>query len=127
MTETLVAGVPNVRAGGIVCASCYGGGSTASTSARSCKDLPHHGTAGSTRRQNRGKQHRRALTLGSVARRDNARAQVEAVIEVLRCVHEQMVALQRGLHDGNDVESGGQRFVDVAKTQMWLQFAESNG
>ena len=62
-----------------------------------------------------------------MARRDNARAQKEAVIEVLRCVHEQMVALQRGLHDGNDVESGGHSFVDAfKKTQMWLQFAENN-
>jgi len=72
-------------------------------------------------------KHRRALTLGSAARRHNARAQKEAVIEVLRCVHEQMVVLQRGLHDGANVESGGQRFAEAFKaTQMWLQFAENN-
>ena len=68
-----------------------------------------------------------ALTLGSAARRHNARAQKEAVIEVLRCVHEQMVVLQRGLHDGTDAAPGGHRFMDAFKsTQMWLGYAEIN-
>ncbi len=86
-------------------------------------------TARQARRGDRtaASRNRRALTLGGVARHDNARAQKEAVIEVLRCVHEQMVVLQRGLHNGTDVESGGQRFADAfKKTQMWLQFAENN-
>ena len=68
-----------------------------------------------------------ALTLGSAARRHNARAQKEAVIEVLRCINEQMVVLQRGLHDGIEAESGGRRFLEAFKcTQMWLGYEENN-
>jgi hypothetical protein len=69
-----------------------------------------------------------ALALGSAARRHNARAQKEAVIEVLRCINIQMVVLQRGLAEGMEAEeSGGRRFLEAFKcTQMWLGYEENN-
>ena len=87
-------------------------------------------TAREARRGDRTAASRRnpALTLGSTARRINARSQREAVLEALRCIQEQMIGLQRGLREGLAVDSGGQHFMAAfKKTQMWLEYAENNG
>lgn len=74
---------------------------------------------GASRRRNN------ALQIGSVARRHNARAQNQAVMEILRCTHEWMSVLQKGLQEGTEANEG-QRFVDAFKaTQMWLEYEES--
>ena len=82
----------------------------------------------SARQARRGDPRNDALTLGSAARRHNARAQQTAVIEVLRCIHDQMVMLHSSLKDGRPAATpDGQRFVDAFKgTQMWLFAVESD-